>query len=170
MFCKKCGYKLSDSDFYCPFCGTKREQGEVKKEETPKVVNQPMEQSQHQENFSNNEYRQQFIQTHNDLGFMKIGTRWLHHALIACIGYFAMYVLIMIISSFMIAGYNSQGIDFTCIVENENFVEACPADVVNAYMMASADSRSQALRRRRPAARQAADQTASAPDGMRRCA
>ena len=71
---------------------------------------------------------------------MKIGTKWLHHALIACIGYFAMYILIMIISSFMISGYASQGIDFTCIIENENFVEACPADVVNAYMMASSVS------------------------------
>lgn len=140
MFCKKCGYKLCDSDYYCPFCGTKREQSEVKKEETPKVENQPISQPQPQESHNFNEYRQQFIKTHNDLGFMKIGTKWLHHALIACIGYFAMYILIMIISSFMIAGYASQGIDFTCIVENENFVEACPADVVNAYMMASSVS------------------------------
>ena len=132
MFCKKCGYKLDESSHYCPFCGTKTDQEFVHKPQAnPQVTNVASQ--------KNYDYMLKTSKT-NILGFLDIGSKWLHHALIACIGYLLMYILIFAISTTMITNAARNGIDFSCMVESEDYMTACSSSVIFAYVKASSIS------------------------------
>ena len=145
MYCKKCGYKLNESDSRCPFCNhpvnEEREtvvfsikksnkveaQKEVIKEEKPVV-----EDVEKQEYININE-KMHYIAYRTPLGYLNIKTQFWHHALIASVGYLMMYVLIIIIGRTMIASYQASGLDFSCISADGNMF-GCPIEVKNAYM------------------------------------
>ena len=138
MFCKKCGYKLSEESSICSFCGFKndgsedvrktiqvrQEVKEIKKEESVEI-NNSSEQS--------NDYQMKVRKFFNSNGFINIGTSWLKHALIACIGYFVMYIIIFIVGVTSIKVLQDSGVDFTCIMEATDLY-SCPVELVNTYL------------------------------------
>ena len=105
MYCKKCGYNISDDKLVCPFCNTVVEKENkysdyVKLDETKEA----------------NGIR-------NNLGYVKLKTNWFLHILIACAGYLAMNVLFTVVSAILIAYYRSAGNDFSCVSQGNCSME-----------------------------------------------
>ena len=149
MYCKKCGFELQAHNTKCPFCNHPVEieivpvvnKEEVKKVEEEEILIQeevkPQVEEKVVEDVTKQEYvniyePQEFKMTRTPLGYLNLKTQFWHHALIASIGYIAMYVLIYAVAFIMMGIYKSQGIDFSCIANND--FEFCPIEEVDAYM------------------------------------
>ena len=149
MYCKKCGFELQTHNTKCPFCNhpveieivpvvnnkefkkVEREEILIQEEVNPQVEEKIVEDVKKQEYVHYSKPKMTYLKR-NFLGYLNLKTQFWHHALIASIGYIAMYVLIILIGRLMIASYQANGIDFSCIAEGN--LEACSPEVAGAYM------------------------------------
>lgn len=148
MYCKKCGFELQAHNTKCPFCNHPveteivpvvnkeevkkvEEEVSVKEEVTPLVEEKVVEDVNKQEYVNINEPKMTSLKR-NHLGYLNLKTQFWHHALIASVGYLAMYVFIILIGRLMITSYQASGMDFSCIAEGN--LEACSPEVYGAYM------------------------------------
>ena len=149
MYCKKCGFELQAHNTKCPFCNhpveieivpvvnnkefkkVEREEILIQEEVNPQVEEKIVEDVKKQEYVHYSKPKMTYLKR-NFLGYLNLKTQFWHHALIASIGYIAMYVLIILIGRLMIASYQANGIDFSCIAEGN--LEACSPEVAGAYM------------------------------------
>lgn len=141
MYCKKCGFKLSEDATKCPFCNQsvneepstkviyKKEVIESKKETTVK-------EEVNKQEYVNVNKKKHIVGLKNKLGYLELKTQFWHHVLIACVGYLLMNVALLLIAKTMISAYVSNGMDFSCI-NSEAGIESCPVDVTSAYMVIS---------------------------------
>ena len=147
MYCKKCGYKLNESDSRCPFCNhpvneeietvvfsikkanNVEAQKEVVKEEEPVV------EDVRKQEYVNVSAPKMTYMKRNVLGYLNIKTNFIHHILIASIGYLAMYVVLILAARIMVSIYTSQGIDFSCLYDES--LPACTPDVMEANLKIS---------------------------------
>lgn len=149
MYCKKCGFELQAHNTKCPFCNHPVEieivpvvnKEEVKKVEEEEILIQEEVKPQVEEKIVEDVKKQEYVHyskpkmtnlKRTPLGYLNLKTQFWHHALIASIGYLAMYGFIMIIANLMIASYESNGIDFSCIADDN--ISACLPGVYDAYM------------------------------------
>ena len=149
MYCKKCGFELQAHNTKCPFCNHPVEieivpvvnKEEVKKVEEEEILIQEEVKPQVEEKIVEDVKKQEYVHysqpkmtnlKRTSLGYLNLKTQFWHHALIASIGYLAMYGFIMIIANLMIASYKSNGIDFSCIADDN--ISACLPGVYDAYM------------------------------------
>ena len=139
MFCKKCGYKLSEDAAVCPFCGFKTTDELVKKTSTPKptiIQRQPEQVSLEEKKEVRNDFKRydDNLDELNSLGFVNIKTNWFHHILVAGGSYLLLNIIAMIVGVIAISYYRSKGIDFSCV---DSSIEACAPEVLQAYNFAN---------------------------------
>ena len=138
MFCKKCGFKLSEGTKICPFC--KSDQEELEKQPQPEFVKKETNYYRQEESENQKPKYDDYISVEDEfavasgirttLGYVNLKTKFWHHALLACAGYLIMNLLFIFVGAIILGYYKAQGLDFS-LLEQEN----CPIEVINAYNM-----------------------------------
>lgn len=109
MYCKKCGFKLSNEDTNCPFCNSEVEKPKLSYDDYVDFTQSTKKEA-----------------IRNHLGYVDLKTKWIHHLLIACAGYLVMNVAATLLMSILIVVYQMKGYDFSCVNSG-----SCPIETLN---------------------------------------
>ncbi len=140
MYCRNCGYSMPDDATECPFCKSKvqndsttlhfevNDENKTVSDQADLSSNTSTSTPSNQDNIAN------MAILRNHLGYVELKTKFWHHLLIACGGYLLMEILFTIIGTAMVAAYQANGFDFSCLQEHADDLSVCPVEVVNTYV------------------------------------
>ena len=142
MYCRRCGFKVNEGATECPFCHNSLIEEEKKEqvvEQTPvyyqeEKVEEPTVEKEdvNKQEYVNINETAMTKGMRNACGYINLMTNFLHHVLIASVGYLLMYVLFIFIGRGLLSLYQANGMNLDCAFNGS--LEACPIEVQQVYM------------------------------------